>query len=75
MNESVKIQLFRLEATLPWAEVETTQHNIRITYYDGPQETATKKVLVISPDEAKDIAKTLLVIADNYCYKKSGEED
>lgn len=75
MNEIVKIQLFRIAATLPYAEVETTQHNIRLTYYEGSQEDAEKKVLVISPDEAKDIAKTLSVIADNYCYKESGEEN
>lgn len=75
MNESVKIQLFRLAATMPWAEVETTQHNIRLTYYDGPEENAPKKVLVLSRDEAKDIAKALSVIADNYCYKESEEED
>jgi len=74
MNEIAKIQLFRLAATLPYAEVETTQHNIRLTYYEGSQEDADKKVLVISPDEAKDIAKALSVLVDNYCpQEKDGE--
>ena len=72
MNDLVKIQLFRLAATMPWAEIETTQHNIRITYYDGPKEDAPKTVLV-SADEAKDIAKALTVLADHYTPKQDGE--
>ena len=73
MNDLVKIQLFRLAATMPWAEIETTQHNIRITYYDGPKEDAPKTVLVLSADEAKDIAKALTVLADHYTPKQDGE--
>jgi len=75
MNEFVTIQLFRLAATLPFAEVQTTEHNIRLTYYDGAQENAKKIVLVISPEEAKVIAKTLSVIVDNYCYKDTDLEE
>ena len=37
-NEIAKIQLFRIAATMPWAEVETTQQHVRLTYYDGAQE-------------------------------------
>ena len=33
-----KISLYRIGAEMPWAEVETTQHNIRITVYEGPEE-------------------------------------
>lgn len=69
MNEIAKIQLFRIAATLPWAEIGTTQHNIRLTYYEGDQENAPKTVLVLSKDEAVCIAKALKVLADNYCYK------
>lgn len=69
MNEITKIQLMRIAATMPWAEVETTQHNIRITYYEGPEADAEKKVLVLSPTEAKSIAKALKVLVDNYCFK------
>lgn len=69
MNEIAKIQLFRMAATMPWAEVETTQHNIRLTYYDGDQENAPKTVLVLSKNETTDIAKALKVLVDNYCYK------
>ena len=75
MNEIAKIQLFRIAATMPWAEVETTQHNIRLTYYDGEQENATKTVLVLSKNEAIDIAKALKVLADNYCYKREEEDE
>lgn len=69
MNEIAKIQLFRIAATMPWAEVETTQHNIRLIYYDGDQENAPKIVLVLSKNEAADIAKALKVLTENYCYK------
>lgn len=75
MNEIAKIQLFRMAATMPWAEVETTQHNIRLTHYEGAQEDAKKTVLVISRDEAIDIAKALKVLADNYCYKREEEDE
>lgn len=70
MNDKVKIQLFRDAATMPWAEVETTQHNIRMTYYEGAEENAKENILVLSKDEACAIAKTLRVLAENYCYKK-----
>lgn len=33
-----KISLYRIGAEMPWAEVETTQHNIRITVYEGSDE-------------------------------------
>lgn len=75
MNEIAKIQLFHITATMPWAEVETTQHNIRLTYYDGEQENAPKTVLVLSKNEAIDIAKALNVLADNYCYNGKEEDE
>lgn len=75
MNEIAKIQLFRMAATMPWAEVETTQHNIRLSYYDGEQENAQKTVLVLSKNEAADIAKALKVLAENYCYNGKEEDE
>ena len=70
MNDLAKIQLFRPGATLPWAEIETTEHNIRLTFYDGAQEDAPKKIVVLYPSEANDIAKAIKVLADNYCYQQ-----
>lgn len=74
MNEIAKIQLFRIAATMPWAEIETTQQYIRITHYEGSQEDAKQTVLVLTKDEAEDMAKALKVLLDNYC-KKDEEED
>lgn len=74
MNEIAKIQLFRIAATMPWAEVETTQHNIRITYYEGDQADAEKTILVLSKHEATDMAKALQILIDNYCSKEKEEE-
>lgn len=59
MNEIAKIQLFRIAATLPWAEVETTQHNIRLTCYIGSQKDAEKTVLVLNKQEAANIARAI----------------
>ena len=73
-NEIAKIQLFRIAATMPWAEVETTQQNVRLTYYDGAQEDAIKYVIVLTRDQAKDIAKAINVLAENY-FAKTDEED
>lgn len=61
-----KLSLYRLAAEMPWAEVETTQHNIRITVYEGPEEDCEKTVLVLHPKAAADLAKALNVILDNY---------
>lgn len=74
MNELAKIQLFRMAATMPWAEVETTQHNIRITYYEGDQADAEKTILVLGKHEATDMVKALQILIDNYCSKEKEEE-
>ena len=60
---------------MPWAEVETTQHNIKLTYYDGEQENAKRTAIVLSKDEAADIARALKMLVENYCYngKEEGE--
>lgn len=70
-NEIAKIQLFRLTATMPWAEVETTQQHVRLTYYDGAQEGAKQTVIVLTRNEAKAIAKAINVSA----FAKPDEED
>ena len=75
MNEIAKIQLFRIAASMPWAEVETTQHNIRITYYEGDQADAHRFALVLSKDEAADLSKALKILVDNYCAKEKEEEE
>lgn len=69
MNELAKIQLFRLGATLPYAEVETTQHNIRVIYYEDSEENSKKTILVMSPEDAADIAKAINVIFSSYAYE------
>lgn len=74
MNEIAKIKLFRIAASMPWAEVETTQHNIRITYYEGDQEDAEKTILVLGKSEAADLVKALRILIDNYCAKEKEEE-
>lgn len=66
-NSMEKLSLFRLAAEMPWAEVETTQHNIRITVYEGPEENCEKTVLVLHPKEAAELAKAMNVLLDNYC--------
>ena len=73
-NEIAKIQLFRITATMPWAEVETTQQHVRLTYYDGAQADAKRTVIVLSRDEAKSIAKALNVLAENYFAEPDEEE-
>ena len=73
-NDIARIQLFRIAATMPWAEVETTQQNVRMTYYDGAQEDAKQTVIILTRNEAKDIAKALNVLADNY-FAKLDKED
>ena len=73
-NDIAKIQLFRITATMPWAEVETTQQHVRLTYYDGAQEDAQKTVIVLTRNEAKDIAKALNVLAENYFAQPDKEE-
>ena len=73
-NDIAKIQLFRIAATMPWAEVETTQQNVRLTYYDGAQEDAKQTVIVLTRDEAKAIAKALNVLAENYFAKPDTED-
>lgn len=75
MNEIAKIQLFRIGASMPWAEVETTQHNIRITYYEGDQADVHRSAMVLSNDEAADLSKALKIIVDNYCAKEKEEEE
>ncbi len=65
-NSMEKISLYRIDATMPWAEVETTQHNIRITVYEGPEENCEKTVLVLHPKEAAELAKSMNVLLDNY---------
>lgn len=74
MNEIAKIQLFRIAATMPWAELETTQHNIRITYYEGDQADAVKTILVLGKHEAADLAKALQILIDNYCANEEEDE-
>ena len=69
MNELAKIQLFRIGATLPYAEVETTLHNIRVIHYEGSEENAKKTILVMSPEDAADIAKAINVIFSSYAYE------
>jgi riboflavin synthase len=66
-----KISLYRLAATMPWAEVETTQHNIRITVYEGSEEDCEKTVLVVNPKQAAELAKAMDILLENYCnYKR-----
>lgn len=66
-----KISLYRLAATMPWAEVETTQHNIRITVYEGSEEDCEKTVLVVNPRQAAELAKAMDILLENYCnYKR-----
>ena len=72
-NEIAKLQLFRIAATMPWAEVETTQQHVRLTYYDGAQEDAKQTVIVLTRDEAKAIAKALNVLAANYLAEPDHE--
>ena len=74
MNELAKIQLFRIAATMPWAEVETTQHNIKLIYYEDDKENAKKTVLVFDKEEAADIAKALNVLIENYCQNENVDE-
>ena len=62
-----KLSLYRLAATMPWAEVETTQHNIRITVYEGSEEDCDKTVLVVNPKQAAELAKAMNILLDNYC--------
>ena len=62
-----KISLYRIGAEMPWAEVETTQHNIRITVYEGPEEDCEKTVLVLNSKAAADLAKAMNILLDNYC--------
>jgi hypothetical protein len=59
---------------MPWAEVETTQQNVRLTYYDGAKEDAMQTVIVLTRDEAKSIAKAINVLAENY-FAKPNDED
>lgn len=68
-----KLSLYRLAATMPWAEVETTQHNIRITVYEGPEENCEKTVLVLPPRGAAELAKAMGILLDNYCDYDRGE--
>lgn len=75
MNEIAKIQLFRIAATMPWAEIETTQHNIRLIYYEGSQLDAEKTVLVLGKQEAADMAKAIKILLDNYCQDEEGGEE
>ncbi len=74
MNELAKIQLFRIAATMPWAEVETTQHYIKLIYYKNDKENAEKTVLVFDQEEAADIAKALKVLIKNYCQNENVNE-
>lgn len=73
MNELAKIQIFRLGATLPYAEVETTQHNIRVIYYEDSEENSKKTILVMSPVDAANIAKAINVIFRSYAYEGESE--
>ena len=65
-NSMEKLSLFRLAAEMPWAEVETTQHNIRITVYEGPKENCEKTVLALHPKEVAELAKAMNVLLENY---------
>ena len=62
-----KISLYRIGAEMPWADIETTQNNIRVTLYEGPEEFCDKKVFVLSVKESADLAKAMNVLLDNYC--------
>lgn len=62
-----KISLYRIGAEMPWAEVETTQHNIRITVYEGSEKDCEKTVLVLNSKAAADLAKAMNILLDNYC--------
>jgi len=75
MNELAKIQLFRPAASLPWAELETTQHNIRITHYESSEEGSSRTTIVLTPKRAKELAKALNVLIENYSYDPSNKED
>lgn len=58
---------------MPWAEVEATQSNIRITLYGGPEENCEKTMLVLVPREADELAKAMNILLDNYCNYKRGK--
>ena len=60
-----KIGLYRIGAEMPWAEVETTQHNIRITVYEGSEEDCDKTVLVVSHDAPIRMMNYLIKGFDN----------
>lgn len=62
-----KICLYRIGAEMPWAEVETTQHNIRITVYEGSEEDCDKTVLVVNSKQASELAKAMNILLENYC--------
>lgn len=70
-----KISLYRLAATMPWAEVETTQHNIRITVYEGPEEDCEKTVLVVHPKQAQELAKAMNILLQNYVPGYNGRRN
>ena len=70
-----KISLYRLAAEMPWAEIETTQHNIRITVYEGPEENCEKTVLVVSPKAAKELAKAMNILLENYVPGFNGKRN
>lgn len=69
-----KISLYRTAAKLPWAEIETLEHNIRVTVYNGSEENCKKDVIVLAPSEASELAKTINVILDNYVFNYSNKK-
>ena len=60
-TSSEKLQLFRINANEPWAEIEATQGNhLRVTYYDGAKANAPKTVITMTKREAEELYKAIV---------------
>lgn len=66
-TSSEKLQLFRINANEPWAEIEATQGNhLRVTYYDGAKADAPKTVITMTKREAEELYKAIDHMVYNY---------
>lgn len=61
-----KLELYRINATMPWAEIETINDGIRLVHYDGAQEDAPNSVLVLNKKDAKALTKAINILIENY---------